>query len=94
MEVRVLSDNGEVRVGRASFSPDRTKARSVAVYFDEPIKVPLPEPGSFKESRGEEFYLRDHGCAIMVWGQGTEFPNPAWHLHPEDAAAIIAGGGG
>lgn len=93
MEVRVISKAGEVRIGRASFSPDRRKP-SVYVAFDRPIKVPYPEPGLSYDSRGEEFYLQGHGLSILVWGQGTEFPNDAWSLHPDDATAILAGGGG
>lgn len=93
MKVRVISETGEERIGNVSFSKCRGKS-TVFVIFNEPIKVPYPTPGTFKMSYGEEFYLKEFNCAINVWGQGTEFPNYAWKLHPDDAAEIVATGGG
>lgn len=93
MKVRLISPKNEVYTGQAILSQGRGKS-TVHVVFDAPIKIPLPEPGYFKESKAEEFYLSDYEGAIMVWGQGFDFPNYALKLHPDDASQIVETGGG
>ncbi len=99
MNVRIHSKAGEMREGFVTFSADRRagrpgKQRSVYVRFAEEIVIPYPHNEGFAHSRGEEFYLSDHGCARMIWGQGMEYPDDSWCLDAKDAVEILKGGGG
>jgi len=79
----------------AVFSNGRRKMDSVAVYFDNRVWVTYDRRTTDGYwSNGAEFYLAKHDCAIMVWGQGNEFPRDVLRLHPDDAAEILNTGGG
>lgn len=68
------------------------KMDSVAIPFEKPVWVTYDRKTTDGYwSRGEEFYLAKHNNAIMVWGQGNEYSRDTLRLHPDDAAAILAG---
>ncbi len=88
--VRILH-NDETLTAVAMFSAERGK-RSITVKFDPPVVIDDRYPTFTSDC--EEFYLTDFDCARMIWGQGMEFPDPVWKLHTDDAASIVASGGG
>lgn len=102
MNVRLISPDGIIEEGYIVFRHKRSKMRSVTVSFNKPLTITITWPKQKYESKAyshswvstsEEFYLVEYDGAVMVWGQGCEFPNYSWRLHKDDREEIIKGGG-
>jgi hypothetical protein len=60
--------------------------------------VPLRLEGGFYSHVGTRLIdgaeFRLSSGSRIIWGQGLDYDAKDYYLHPEDAASILAGGGG